>query len=151
MTLWLVGEIQNVRGKESDRKSWSTNKMYRYVLKTNVSNDNAWYLERSENLKWIILLCKSAYASRVFTDKHGQRRWQPHHRLRKNTSDQWTLLQKINGMLVWNQMQLLWILSWTQVDKLVWSQKHRYSHGHDNQDSGELEMLGLTQWEMYLY
>lgn len=67
MTLWLVREIQNVRGKDGDRKSWSTKIMYRYAPKTNVSNDNARYLGRNAKLKWIMLLCKRAYASRVCT------------------------------------------------------------------------------------
>lgn len=41
VAVWLLSEVQNIGGKESDRKSWSTKIMYRYTVKTNVSNDNA--------------------------------------------------------------------------------------------------------------
>lgn len=74
-----------------------------------------------------MLLCKNAYTSTVCTA------W-----TKQMTTvsvaqscfffEQWMLLQKMSGILAWNKMEHLWILSWTQVDKLVWGQKHWYYH-----------------------
>lgn len=114
--------IQNIIWKESGIQSWPTKIPCRNALKTNVSKDNAWYLGRYAKLKWIRLLCKTVYTSSVCTE------W-----TKKTTTvssaqsysffEQWMLLQKMSGILAWNQMEHLWILSWTQVDKLLWGQK----------------------------
>lgn len=108
-------------------------KMYRYTVKTYVSNDNDDIGEEMQSWEGFCYFARVHMpAEGAQNKKYRQRRWQQHHQLRKIPSDQWTLLQNINGILSWNQIELLWILSWTQVDKLVWSQKHRYSHGHNS-------------------
>lgn len=72
--------------------------MYRYTVKTYVSNDNDDIGEEMQSWEGLCYFARVHMPAECAQTKHGRRRRQ-HHQLRQIPSDQWTLLQKINGTL----------------------------------------------------